>query len=861
LTTAAEDQAAGVTTQVDGLLKKMELIGKLDAKVSKYSGGGGGGEKSDYEKAVESLKEQQSEASNTTRAYSKLVSAGFSAAAAFKSAKDPILAAALASTKVGTGAWKKLVQLIKDANKAAASRELKDLLTQTKVDNTLTQSFTKIVPLLSKIGLSAEQISDIFSNPVIAQKFIDDLKDGKINSRDIYNYLNALKSGVKIKVEFDNATPEGLRNQFDTLYDNAMKQFDVQEREVDKKYAGEISAATKAVEAAEKAVTAAQDKIDGLQTKVEAKQREIELSIDRPIEALNDSISAIEREIEMQYNRPIADLQEESSDLSNDLAIIDKQAESINKKYDDQQKSLEASAAANKEILEQDKSRLNVASAIASGNAAEVARAIQESRAREAEAAKARQAEALQAARENAIGKLRSANGMTREQIEARQFQIGQDIYSLEEKKEIKSKAVLGLQDQIYAIEEKRKPLLDSIRIIEDQIYGIQTGELATAQSNLKTKQEDLQKIEDRKKLELEAIALNKQAWDDAKLAADSAEVAANNYIGKLTTAKGLVEAIKNAWNNFNTVDVPDVTGKLQNDPVPSGGSTGGNTNGSGNGNNTAAAKPTTDAGYGKRWVKKNNAWVVEDVPKPTLYQAGKVWVWNSSADKWDLETYKGGSTPTASAGAGKKWVYNSKTNDWATAAVGALGAADNPYTPIGIMPGMSLANPTNSLSVPLGKYAKIPAGFYVQGMSLSGNNAVIRYGNAINADPTNGGKPRKTTGAVNKVEVGFDGKLTPWQKFNTGGMVGSKFNMGSDNIPSLLTPGEFVVNRSAVRNFGTDGLKAINSGSYEGESVYNYSVNVNVQTDANAEQIARQVMTQIKRVDSQRIRGNRFNG
>jgi hypothetical protein len=42
---------------------------------------------------------------------------------------------------------------------------------------------------------------------------------------------------------------------------------------------------------------------------------------------------------------------------------------------------------------------------------------------------------------------------------------------------------------------------------------------------------------------------------------------------------------------------------------------------------------------------------------------------------------------------------------------------------------------------------------------------------------------------------------------------------------------------------------------------VYNYSVNVNVQTDANAEQIARQVMTQIKRVDSQRIRGNRFNG
>jgi hypothetical protein len=42
-------------------------------------------------------------------------------------------------------------------------------------------------------------------------------------------------------------------------------------------------------------------------------------------------------------------------------------------------------------------------------------------------------------------------------------------------------------------------------------------------------------------------------------------------------------------------------------------------------------------------------------------------------------------------------------------------------------------------------------------------------------------------------------------------------------------------------------------------DSVYNYSVNVNVQTDANPDQIARAVMSQINRVDSMRIRGNRF--
>jgi hypothetical protein len=53
--------------------------------------------------------------------------------------------------------------------------------------------------------------------------------------------------------------------------------------------------------------------------------------------------------------------------------------------------------------------------------------------------------------------------------------------------------------------------------------------------------------------------------------------------------------------------------------------------------------------------------------------------------------------------------------------------------------------------------------------------------------------------------------------------------------------------------------MKAVNSGTYSGESVYNYSVNVNVKSDANPDQIARSVMTQIKQIDSQRIRSNRF--
>ena len=40
---------------------------------------------------------------------------------------------------------------------------------------------------------------------------------------------------------------------------------------------------------------------------------------------------------------------------------------------------------------------------------------------------------------------------------------------------------------------------------------------------------------------------------------------------------------------------------------------------------------------------------------------------------------------------------------------------------------------------------------------------------------------------------------------------------------------------------------------------MYNYELNINVRSDADANDIARTVMAQIKQVDSQRIRGNTF--
>jgi hypothetical protein len=110
---------------------------------------------------------------------------------------------------------------------------------------------------------------------------------------------------------------------------------------------------------------------------------------------------------------------------------------------------------------------------------------------------------------------------------------------------------------------------------------------------------------------------------------------------------------------------------------------------------------------------------------------------------------------------------------------------------------------------------------------------------------------------AARKAKYGYlsSGGMVP-KYFAAGG-----FARGTDTIPAMLTPGEFVMSRYAVNTHGVDTMKAMNSGSSagSGDSVYNYNLSVNVKSDANPDDIARTVMTQIRQIDSQRIRGNRF--
>jgi hypothetical protein len=107
-------------------------------------------------------------------------------------------------------------------------------------------------------------------------------------------------------------------------------------------------------------------------------------------------------------------------------------------------------------------------------------------------------------------------------------------------------------------------------------------------------------------------------------------------------------------------------------------------------------------------------------------------------------------------------------------------------------------------------------------------------------------------------------GKLKQLKKFMdpdllmaTGGLVPGLGN--KDTIASMLTPGEFVIKKSAVEAYGANNLAKINDGISTDSSVYNYSLSVNVNgNNLNADDIASTVMQKIKYIDGQRIRGQR---
>jgi TP901 family phage tail tape measure protein len=370
--------------------------------------------------------------------------------------------------------------------------------------------------------------------------------------------------------------------------------------------------------------------------------------------------------------KQLSDYQSIVGDLNYSLDKIAKQEEVINKKYDDRIESLNKMYEINSDLADQEKGKVDIASALASGDIAAAAKAIQEQRSQEAERQKSRSQEIMESARQSELGSLFSENGKTRLQIET----------------EIKQ-----LQEQIAEVEQKR----------------------------IKPNQELLADLTRQRDIAIEAIGTD-------------------GYLGKTKAEWSLVESgIRLAKSE--AVGYKDAIKEA------------------------LLLIPGLKEAYGK-----------DPIPDPDLPGSGLSTAQNDAISKI-------------------------KSNRDAVRKSEGTTAADK--------------------------------------VLISENMKLIKVLDAAGVD--------------RKLFMSGGGKIPKY--YAAGG-----FAKGTDTIPAMLTPGEFVVRKFAVDKFGVNNLKAINSGANPGSNMYNsYEVNVNVKSEANADQIAKAVLTQIKQVDSQRMRSNRF--
>ena len=586
-----------------------------------------------------------------------------------------------------------------------------------------------------------------------------------INSTDISseelkrmaaNAKTAADELERVGVALSMATPQGKIDIVQGQLSKANDYFDKQGAliEQQRNASPEYKALTSQIENQTAAIDKANAAIDGYQSSIDAAQRDLEVNAvygSRVIDNLNAQVDTLNRTAEINFDRPLALLSDESNILSNTLGLIDRAEEGINKKYDAQEEALSKISQLNSEIAAQEKQRLTLADALSQGDISAAAAAAQDMRTAAAEAATRRSSGTLDAARQGEIDAV-SVSGMTRTQIQERQFQIGQQTFALEQQRQVVEAQILAIQDQIYLKEQLRLPQIAAIRGYQDQIYTVQTNQLIPAQQLL------------------EKATASKDAYEKM-----TQETINQLIYGEMTRAK---------WTEIYTELV--------------------------------AAESMN---------KK-----IEDETSATAIAAKAI------LDSWT----------------------NTKP---------ALDNAEKPAT--------TLKDITSATAI---KAAGILASWKALNTTFTTTHIIKTI--------------YVTESKTDTQKKMYGGEIMP---MNYGGMVPKYMAMGgavgSDTVPAMLTPGEFVMNKAATKRFGpmlsemnnskfpsmiqdmTPAVYSSNNSSVvmptitsvattvsdSSSTMYNYNIGITVpQSNASSNDIARSVISQIKYIDSQRIRGQK---
>jgi TP901 family phage tail tape measure protein len=601
---------------------------------------------------------------------------------------------------------------------------------------------------------AAEMLTD--ANFALALSHTTNVEDTKI-------LIDAYKELKKVQTDYanDQLTPlQRAQNEFDKVAQKVNKFFSLTKQAIDGKYARKIFDGEQSVQEAKDTVDAIEKEIESIQTGINAKEAEIQNRVTVPLRKFEEAITTIQEEISSKFDEPIAVFQEETSDLSNDLTLIDKAAGSINKKYDAQEEALAKISEINQDLITQEKQRISLADALSQGDISAAAQIAQDMRSTAAEKAASGAGDLLSIAREQEIANLRSASGQTRLEIEQRQFEITQAIYNLEEGREILEAKIAKIKkDNILPLENLRKQILLDIRVEEDKIYAITNGRLLAAQAELRTKQDNLIAIENEKNAELDKLYALELEWIEVQAGIAGAEAETIDLQSEILKAIEYAKQLAAIFASMGTFKNLSAGGG----PVPGQ-------------LNEYVAPESTPADIAA--LDKFIATVTELDQAQADYEAGLL--------------------------TGNSTIINALLAD--------LKAKQKAY---------DATLPTVDPNMRGG------GGGGLDMMAMSSGGMVPRY-------------------------MAAGGMVKP-KYFAVGGKA-----RGTDVVPAMLTPGEFVMSKYAVDSYGTNKMKAMNNGSYQGEKVYNYNLNVNVKSDANPEDIARVVMTQIRQVDSQRIRTQR---
>ena len=495
----------------------------------------------------------------------------------------------------------------------------------------------------------------------------------------------------------------------------------------------------------------------------------------------------------------IAAIQYQVDDKEAALKAIEDQEQKINDKYDERIKALDAVEKANAAIANQQKGQLTLAEALTSGDIAAAARAAQDMRAQQAADALTQQKDAVE---------------------QSRQYELSR---------------ATGL-DKTDGKLKTRKELEKEIKNLQDQIFEIEENKLEPAQEFIRLRQIQLDKdIEG-----LTVLGKTRDAWEAIKNQVDLAMIKSAQFVESMQLAlnvqKNLIQAYNDQKPSGNDPSVAAVVGATSEpEPTPTSSPT-----------PTSTPEPTPTSS-----------------PKPSAVPSGT---------PTPSTTPRATGTPTPSTTPAPTVIpYSTGTPAPTPKPTTTPSSTFNPFGGSPVTPTVSVPSvgwnlgvnkPVTNVITTITKPATIAVKAVSTAAVAAAKSVATGVSNVASAIKNIVTKPVSTIkNALGKIFGGFGmstGGMVPPRYFASGG-----FARGTDTVPAMLTPGEFIMSKYAVDTHGVDTLRAMNNGKSAGGAVYNntYTLTVNAKTNANPNEIAQAVMSTIKRVDDRRIKGVSING